>query len=279
MIGLLHLLRLARAGFILGREGVFLDVDPTLVPPAAQPLFFLFKKLARRGTANRSDSLARAMARLGPSYVKLGQFLATRPDIVGLATARSLEQLQDRMEPFSQSEAIATVERTLGQPLSDVFAEFGPPVAAASIAQVHKAKTSDADGGRDVAVKILRPGVDARFRRDLADMLYAARLAERTAAEARRLRLVEVVETLARGVRLEMDLRLEAAAASEFRENTTADPGFRTPDVDWNRTGRDVLTTEWIDGVPLSNVEALREAGFDLPKLGAQIIQSFLRHA
>jgi len=279
MIGLLHLLRLARAGFILGREGVFLDVDPTLVPPAAQPLFFLFKKLARRGTANRSDSLARAMARLGPSYVKLGQFLATRPDIVGLATARSLEQLQDRMEPFSQSEAIAAVERTLGQPLSDVFAEFGPPVAAASIAQVHKAKTSDADGGRDVAVKILRPGVDARFRRDLADMLYAARLAERTAAEARRLRLVEVVETLARGVRLEMDLRLEAAAASEFRENTTADPGFRTPDVDWNRTGRDVLTTEWIDGVPLSNVEALREAGFDLPKLGAQIIQSFLRHA
>ena len=279
MIGLLHLLRLARAGFILGREGVFLDVDPSLVPPAAQPLFFLFKRLARRDAANRPDSLARAMARLGPSYVKLGQFLATRPDIVGLATARSLEQLQDRMEPFSQSEAVATIEQTLGQPLSKLFSEFGPPVAAASIAQVHRAKTSESDGSRDVAVKILRPGVDARFRRDLADMMYAARLAERAATEARRLRLVEVVETLARSVRLEMDLRLEAAAASEFRENTAADPGFRTPDVDWNRTGRDVLTTEWIDGIPLSNIEALQEIGFDLPQLGAQIIQSFLRHA
>ena len=279
MMGLLHILRLARAGFILGREGVFLDVDPSLVPPAGQPVFFLFRKLARAGTASRPDSLARAMARLGPSYVKLGQFLATRPDIVGLATARSLEQLQDRMEPFPQSEAVAAIERTLGQPLSDIFAEFGPPVAAASIAQVHRAKTSEADGGREVAVKILRPGIDARFRRDLGDMMYAAQLAERTVAEARRLRLVEVVETLTRSVRLEMDLRLEAAAASEFRENTAGDPHFRTPDVDWTRTGRDVLTTEWIEGVPLSDIDALRDAGLNLPKLGAHVIQSFLRHA
>ena len=277
--GFFHLLRLARAGFILAREGVFLDVDPALVPPAAQPGFFLMRKLARRGSQASSGSLARAMARLGPSYVKLGQFLATRPDIVGMATARSLEQLQDRMEPFAQAEAIATVERTLGQPLAELFSEFGPPVAAASIAQVHRARTPEADGGRDVAVKILRPGVATRFLRDTADMLYAAKLAEKSSAEARRLRLVQVVETLERSVRLEMDLRLEAAAASEFRENTAADPGFRTPEVDWNRTGRDVLTTEWIDGIPLSNVEALREAGFDFPQLGAQVIQSFLRHA
>ncbi len=277
--GFLHILRLARAGYILGREGVFLDVDPALVPPAAQPAFFLFRKMARAGAAKRSDALARAMARLGPSYVKLGQFLATRPDIVGMATARSLEQLQDRMEPFPQADAVATLERTLGQPLAELFAEFGPPVAAASIAQVHKARTPATDGGREVAVKILRPGVAIRFLRDIDDMMFAARLAERASAEARRLRLVEVVETLARSVRLEMDLRLEAAAASEFRENTSDDADFRTPEIDWNRTGRDVLTTEWIDGVPLSSVEALREAGFDLPKLGAELIQSFLRHA
>lgn len=275
----LHILRLARAGYILGREGVFLDVDAAMVPPAAQPAFFLFRRIARSDAGSRSGSLARAMARLGPSYVKLGQFLATRPDIVGMATARSLEQLQDRMEPFAQADAISAVERTLGQPLSELYSEFGPPVAAASIAQVHRAKTSDSDGGRDVAVKILRPGVAARFFRDIDDMMFAARFAERASVEARRLRLVEVVETLLRSVRLELDLRLEAAAASEFRENTIDDPGFRTPEVDWNRTGRDVLTTEWIDGTPLSNVDALREAGFDLPKLGACVIQSFLRHA
>lgn len=277
--GLIHILRLGRAGYILGREGVFLDVDPALIPPAAQPLFYLFRKLARSGADTRANSLARAMARLGPSYVKLGQFLATRPDIVGLKTARSLEQLQDRMEPFPQSEAIATVERTLGQPLADVFSEFSTPVAAASIAQVHRGRTMESGDGREVAVKVLRPGVGARFRRDLDDMMFAARFAERSSAEARRLRLVEVVETLDRSVRLEMDLRLEAAAASEFSENTSSDPDFRTPEVDWNRTGRDVLTTEWIDGIPLSNLDALRAAGLDLPALGAKIIQSFLRHA
>lgn len=277
--GVWHLSRLARAALILGREGVFLDVDPELVPPAARPFFFLFRRLARAGAAGKSDTLARAMERLGPSYVKLGQFLATRPDVVGLRTARSLEQLQDRMPPFGQSEATAIVERSLGMPIDDIFASFGEPVAAASIAQVHRARTHDQDGGRDVAVKILRPGIESRFRRDLADMLYAARMAERFSAEARRLRLVQVVETVARSVRLEMDLRLEAAASSEFGENTSKDPDFRTPEVDWNRTGREVLTTEWIDGAALSNLESLRASGFDLPKLGAHLIQSFLRHA
>ena len=276
---IIHVVRLARAGLILAREGVFLDVDPELLPPTARPFFLLFRKFARRDAIKSKNSIARAMALLGPSYVKLGQFLATRPDIVGFEAARALEELQDRMEPFGRAEAIQTIERTFGQPFSDIFSEFGEPVAAASIAQVHKARTKEADGGRYVAVKVLRPGINVRFRRDLDDMMFAAQMAERGSAEARRLRLVAVVETLARSVSLEMDLRLEAAAASEFRENTAADPGFRTPEVDWNRTGRDVLTTEWIDGVPLSNVAALQAAGLDLPKLGATVIQSFLRHA
>ena len=278
-LGFLHVLRLIRAGFILGREGVFLNVDPAMVPPAAQPLFFVFRRMARAGAGKNGDNLPRAMARLGPSYVKLGQFLATRPDVVGLEVAKSLEMLQDRMSPFATAEAVAIVERSLGQPLSDLFSEFGEPVAAASIAQVHKARTRGVDGGRDVAVKILRPGIDARFRRDLSDMLFAGRLAERLSAEARRLRLVEVFETLARSVRLEMDFRLEAAAASEFAENTAGDPDFRAPAVDWNRTAREVLTVDWIDGIPLSDLAALRETGLDLPKLGQQLIQSFLRHA
>jgi ubiquinone biosynthesis protein len=277
--GLPHILRLIRAGFILGREGVFLNVDPGMVPPPAQPFFFLFRRLARPGAGAQPDTLARAMARLGPSYVKLGQFLATRPDVVGIKTARSLEQLQDRMAPFPRAEAVAIVERALGQPISDLFTSFGEPVAAASIAQVHRARTREPNGGADVAVKVLRPGIDARFRRDLSDMLFASQIAERSSAEARRLRLVEVVETLARGVRLEMDFRLEAAAASEFAENIAGDADFRAPSVDWNRTAREVLTIEWIDGIPMSDLEALRKTGLDLPKLGRSIIQSFLRHA
>ena len=279
ILGLLHIARLIRAGFILGREGVFLDVDASMVPPPAQPFFFLFRRLARRDIDTTTDALARAMERLGPSYVKLGQFLATRPDVVGIETARSLERLQDRMAPFGRDEAVKIIERSFGQKVDEIFSSFGEPVAAASIAQVHRARTHDGESSRDVAVKILRPGIEARFRRDLSDMLYASRLAERSSAEARRLRLVEVVETLTRSVRLEMDFRLEAAAASEFAENVADDPDLRAPGVDWNRTTRDVLTVEWIDGIPLSDLTALREAGFDLPKLGRNVIQSFLRHA
>lgn len=279
LFGTFHILRLLRAAFILGREGVFLDVDPGLLPPAAQPGFFLFRRLARKDARTSEDRLPRAMARLGPSYVKLGQFLATRPDIVGIQTARTLERLQDRMAPFPRAEAIAIVERSLGQPLSDLFEDFGEPVAAASIAQVHKARTRDEAGGREVAVKILRPGIEARFQRDLSDMLFASRMAETWSDEARRLRLVEVVETLSRSVRLEMDFRLEAAAASEFAENIQEDPDFRAPGVDWNRTSREILVMEWIDGIPLSDHDGLRAAGLDLPALGRNVIQAFLRHA
>ena len=132
--GIFHILRLARAGFILAREGVFLDVDPSLVPPAGQPAFFLMRKLARAGAADHDDSLARAMARLGPSYVKLGQFLATRPDIVGIETARSLEQLQDRMAPFPQAEAIPARSSVLSAkrgrpPRSTIPTSFGRSIS------------------------------------------------------------------------------------------------------------------------------------------------------
>ncbi|MDE2579688.1 MAG: 2-polyprenylphenol 6-hydroxylase [Hyphomicrobiales bacterium] len=278
-LGFWRILRLGRAGFIMAREGVFLDIDPAIAPPALQPFFPLLTRLAKKGARNRADALAAAMTRLGPSYVKLGQFLATRPDVVGMRAARGLEALQDRMPPFPREEAIRIVEAAFGAPLAQTFATFGEPVAAASIAQVHRATVKDEDGERAVAVKIMRPGIERRFRRDLADMAYAAQLAERNSAEARRLRLGEVVETVARSVKLEMDFRLEAAAASEFAQNVGADDEFRVPQVDWVRTARDVLTSEWIDGVPLSDIAALRAAGFDLPKLGREVIQSFLRHA
>ena len=263
---------------MLAREGAFGAIDPQLLPPAPRAGLALANLLARRG-ARGLDGLSTAVDRLGPSYVKLGQFLSTRADIVGMRVAHQLERLQDRVAPYPRSVAVATIEAAFGQSLETLFVEFGEAVAAASIAQVHRARVRHGEGTRDVAVKVLRPGVERRFARDLSDMFFAARLAQRLFPEMRRLKPVEIVESLARSVRIEMDFRLEAAAASEFAENTADDPDFRVPAVDWDRTTREVLTTEWIDGLPLSDPDRLAEAGFDAPKLGRALIQSFLRHA
>ncbi len=274
-----HIARLAHSGWVLAREGVFSDVDPGILPPAARVPLGFAKLIARRSARKDPKRLARAMAQLGPSYIKLGQFLATRPDVVGVNAARELEELQDRVAPFPLQQAIATIEASFNTTVSKLFIEFGESIAAASIAQVHQAKVETVDGVREVAVKILRPGVERRFRRDLRDMYFAASLAERYSPEARRLRLYDVVDTLARSVKMEMDFRLEAAAASEYAENTGNDADFRVPSVDWDRTAKDVLTIEWIDGLHLSDLPALKQAGYELPQLGRIVIQSFLRHA
>ena len=270
-----HLFRLTRAGFVFAREGVLGLVDPAPLPGPARLGLKLARLFERPTHAGSTVKLSAALTRLGPTYVKLGQFLATRPDIVGPALARDLESLQDKMAPFPQAQAEAAVAAALGKPLRDLFASFGPAVAAASIAQVHKAEAD----GHTLAVKVLRPGIERRFRSDLDTMYFAARNAERHSAEARRLRLIEVVDTLARSVTIEMDLRLEAAAIAEIRDNTKDDPDFRVPAIDWERTARTVLTLEWIDGTPLSNRAALEARGLDLPALGRALMQTFLRHA
>jgi ubiquinone biosynthesis protein len=271
-----HCVRLARAGFVLAREGVFVGVDPQVLPPLARAPLALANLIARR---RGQGGVAAAIDRLGPSYVKLGQFLSTRADIVGPNVVKQLELLQDRMAPFARSIAIQTIERSFGAKFESLYAELGEPVAAASIAQVHRARVIDDGQSRDVAVKVLRPGVERRFARDLSDMFFAARLAERLAPDARRLKLFDVVETLARSVRIEMDFRLEAAAASEFAENVADDADFRVPKIDWNRTAREVLTLEWIDGAPLNDPSRLAKEGFDPPGVARTLIQSFLRHA
>jgi ubiquinone biosynthesis protein len=273
---LVHLARLARAGFVFAREGVLGLVDPRPLPLPARMALACARLIERPSSRDTANRLSAALTALGPTYVKLGQFLATRPDVVGVALARDLESLQDRMAPFPQAQAEATVAAALDRKLADVFPVFGPPVAAASIAQVHRATRAD---GRVVAVKVLRPGVEHRFKTDLAAFFFVARAAEDFSAEARRLRLIEVVQTLARSVTIEMDLRLEAAALSEMAENTKDDPDFRVPAVDWDLTARDVLTLEWIDGTPLNDRATLAAKGFDLPQLGRAVIQTFLRHA
>jgi len=273
-------LRLFRAGWIMTREGVVAALPGDQLsgmPRLGWRVARLFtKRRARR--AGRSDRLAAAIARLGPSYVKLGQFLATRPDVVGNDMALDLALLQDRMKTFPRAEAVAAIEGSLGQPVGALFLRLGDPVAAASIAQVHEADVERDGQPIKVAVKVIRPGVRRAFQNDLESYFLAARLQERFIPSSRRLRPVEVTKTLAQTTKIEMDLRLEAAALSEIGENTKADPGFRVPAVDWARTGRDVLTMEWIDGVKLSDVEALRAAGHDLQALAATLVQSFLRH-
>ena len=275
---LTHIARLARAGFVFAREGVFGVVDPSLVPPPGQLALRLARLIERPG-AKSGPRLSRALTRLGPAYLKLGQFLATRPDVVGVMMARDLESLQDRLPPFSQEEAEAVIAASLERPVAQAFASFGPSVAAASIAQVHRGETEQDGIRKAVAVKVLRPNVAARFRRDLADFFFVANNAEKYSAEARRLRLIEVINTMSRSVAMEMDLRLEAAAMSEMAENTRDDPDFRVPTVDWDRTTHNVLTMEWIDGIALSDHAGLEAAQVDLPDLGRKVIQSFLRHA
>jgi ubiquinone biosynthesis protein len=274
-----YLLRLGRAGFVFAREGVFGVIDPALIPPAARPLMRVVRLIERPSSDAAGTRLSVALTRLGPSYVKLGQFLATRPDVVGAALARDLEHLQDQMPPFPQQEAEAVIAASFGRPVSASFASFGPPVAAASIAQVHRAEVETANGPRAVAVKVLRPGIEGRFHADLRAFTFVARHAEDFSAEARRLRVVEVVDTLRRSVTVEMDFRLEAAALSEMAENTKDDPDFRVPAVDWDRTTKEVLTLEWIDATPLSDRARLIAKGFDLPQLARALIQTFLRHA
>ena len=274
-----HLVRLSRAAFVFAHEGVFGLVDPVMVPVPARPLLRLARLIERPAGGTAEARLSTALTRLGPSYVKLGQFLATRPDVVGTTLAQDLERLQDHMPPFPQAEAEAAVAASLGKPLDAAFASFGPPVAAASIAQVHRGTVATTDAPRDVAVKVLRPGVEERFHSDLAAFTFVAQHAENLSAEARRLRLIEVVDTLRRTVVVEMDFRLEAAALSEMAENTKDDPGFRVPAVDWDRTSKEVLTLEWIDATALSDRARLTAKGFDLPQLARALIQTFLRHA
>ncbi|MBN8911170.1 MAG: 2-polyprenylphenol 6-hydroxylase [Rhizobiales bacterium] len=277
--------RLARAGVVRAQHGVRFVPKGQPVPlalRAARLATLPITILAAPFNAGKpkQQRISSALAALGPSYIKLGQFLATRADVIGPDVAADLSRLQDKLPPFSTAEARRAVEDALGGKLEDHFVEFGPPVAAASIAQVHKAVTVDKDGQRrEVAVKILRPGVERRFKRDLDSYFFAARLIERVHVPSRRLKPVAVVENLARTTELEMDLRLEGAAISEMAENIGEDERFRVPSVDWKRTAKRVLTTDWIDGTPISDHARLKAAGHDLKGLGLVVLRSFLTHA
>jgi len=265
----------------LRRYGAIRALDRIdLVPEWGPRLLRIFTfYIPRRRNLPETDGerLAVALAAMGPAYIKLGQTLATRPDLVGRPLAEGLATLQDRLPAFAFEKARATIEAELGGKLADHFSLFEEEaIAAASIAQVHKAATKD---GTPVAVKVLRPDVEARFTRDLRLFEWLATLAETHVREARRLRLVQVVVKVRETVLREMDLRLEASAAAELAEHMAGQSGYRLPKIEWDHTARRVLTVEWIDGIRLSDRDALAAAGHDLPALGERVVQVFLTQA
>lgn len=276
-----NLWRLVRTGATFERTGAMgrvleqLDAPPSL-RALARVLGWPFQWLGFSGDPS-IPPVPRALTALGPAYIKFGQLLSTRPDIVGPDLSRELTMLQDKLPEFPQAEARAAVEREFGVPLESLFSEFGPPVAAASLAQVHKATLRAS--GQPVAVKVLRPGIERAFLRDVDAFYLAARMVEIFAPFARRLRPRAVIAHFEGVVLGELDLRMEAAAAAEFRASAAKDPGFRVPAVIWPAAGRRVLTMEWVSGVNMGDVEALRATGVDMVRLSERIIQAFLTHA
>ncbi len=263
--------RLLRMALSFARHDALFPLENLGIAPAlvAWARIFALKRDSRRP----GQRLAAALQEMGPSFIKLGQALSTRADLLSASVAADLGQLQDHLPPFPGDEARRIIEAELGKPLPAIYASFDDvPVAAASIAQVHFAVTTD---GRDVAVKVLRPGIAKAFERDLDLFYWIAELVERTQPRFRRLKPVDSVRAFADVVRHEMDLRMEAAAAEELGANFADDPHYRAPRIDWDRTAERVMTQERVDGTPIGDREAIIAAGHDPEEVMRRSAEAF----
>ena len=223
--------------------------------------------------------LSSSLESMGTTFIKLGQFLATRPDIIGDELSTKLENLQDKLPPFSLLQAKEIIKNDLGDDTYNSIIDLSEPVAAASIAQVHKAQINDNGTIKDVAIKILRPNIKKMFNEEIDAMMLFAFLVESFIKKTKRLKLVEVVFLLKEITNLEMDLRFEAAAANEYAENTKNDAGFRVPQIYWNFTSENVMTLDWVDGISIRETDELKKRHLNTKKIAEDIIQNFLRHA
>ncbi|MGN3974261.1 2-polyprenylphenol 6-hydroxylase [Tsuneonella sp. SYSU-LHT278] len=270
-----HIWRLLRWGRSLARHGALrgIENDPN-TPPQVKRL----ARVARLGTIQpREPNYAEAFTDIGPAAIKLGQSLATRPDLVGEVAAHNLLSLQDSLPPVAFAAIEAEIARSFDAPVSTLFAEIDPvPVGSASIAQVHRAVTT---AGQPVAIKVLRPGIRERFARDIATYEWAAAHLEAMGGEATRLRPRLTIANFKRWTNRELDLRREAASASELAEAMKGFDGYCIPSIDWDRTNGRVMTIEWIDGIKISDREALVAAGHDLPVLARRLVLAFLTQA
>ncbi|MDE1467228.1 2-polyprenylphenol 6-hydroxylase [Aurantiacibacter sp. D1-12] len=270
-----HIWRLLKWGRTLAKHGALrgIERDPNTPAPVKRLI-----RLARFGTFQPSEpDYAGAFRAVGPAAIKLGQSLATRPDLVGDEAAQNLLSLQDNLPPVPFAQIKQQIELSFERPLEELFSEVDPePVGAASIAQVHRGVTTD---GKQVAIKVLRPGIREKFAEDIATYEWAAAHVEAMGGEAARLRPRLTIANFKRWTNRELDLRREAASASELAETMRGVEGYHIPDIDWDRTNGRVMTIEWVDGVKISNREALVEAGHDLPELANRLVLAFLTQA
>jgi len=273
-----HSWRLARMAGTLLRYDVLLPQEyQNRNPLWLQGLARTLRLFARpRGAQTPGERLAKALERLGPAYVKFGQFLATRPDIIGVTAAHDLGRLKDRLPPFSRERALDTINAEFGVTVELFGEHFSEALAAASIAQVHQARLPRQG---PVAVKILRPNIEKKMAREMAALHFGARLIETFVPSSRRLEPVQFVETVATALSRELDLRLEAGAGAEFKEVAEKDGFLSVPEIDWTRSSKRVMTLQWIDGVALTDLDGLRRAGADLPALAIVVTRGFLAAA
>jgi len=271
--------RLIGWGWVLARHDALIprEVNP-LLPAWTRPFARLVQMTAsRKHRAGRpGQRVGQAFEHLGPVAIKLGQVLATRADIFGIQFAQDLGRLKDKLPPFPLEEARAEIERSLGRPVESLFRDLGQPVAAASLAQAHPAWLAD---GRKVAVKVLRPGVERRVARGLDAMRLGAKLVQKFVAPARRLEPQAFVEIIARALSLELDMRLEAAAASELAEVMAKDGYMSVPAVVWDGVGKRVLTLEWAPGLPMTDPALESLPGLDKDALADKVVRAFLIQA
>jgi len=275
--------------FYLGRKVAKSDilniVSKFQEPPLAIKILFKVLSFSFSGQKkinrdkDEGERLSSSLESMGTTFIKLGQFLATRPDIIGEELSKKLENLQDKLPPFSLLQAQEIIKNDLGKDTYNSIINLSDPVAAASIAQVHKAQINDDGTIKEVAIKILRPNIKKIFNEEIDAIMLFAFLVESFIKKTKRLKLVEVVFLLKEITNLEMDLRFEAAAANEYAENTKNDVGFKVPQIYWNYTSENVMTLDWIDGISIRETEELKNKNFDTKKIAEDIIQNFLRHA
>jgi ubiquinone biosynthesis protein len=276
---------LFKIGRKLAKSEALNIISETYNPPFLIKFFFIIFgfKLSRDPSKHQNKTsgqrLCLSLQEMGTTFIKLGQFLATRPDIIGENLAKDLETLQDKLPEFEKSEATLILKKGLEENVYNNISEFSEPIAAASIAQVHFAKIKINGDIKEVAIKILRPSIEKIFNEEIDALMLLASLTEKIVSKSRRLKLIEVVHLLREITNLEMDLRFEAAAANELYENTKDDIGFNVPKIYWNFTTKNILTLDKIDGISIRESEQLKKNRIDVTKLSKNIIQHFLRQA
>jgi len=275
---------LFKIGRKLSTSGAISSIYEIYKPPLLIKIFFFivgftFKEEEKNNKLSAGEKLCNALQEMGTTFIKLGQFLATRPDIIGEDVSKKLEKLQDKLPAFGTYEAKKILQDELGKENFEKIKDISEPIAAASIAQVHFAKIEISNQTKNVAFKILRPKIEKIFNEELDALMLLAYIIQSFIKKTKRLKLTEVVQLLREITNVEMDFRFEAAAANELYENTKNDIGFRVPRIFWNYTSKKVLCLDRINGFPIREIENLKTQNIDVKRIAKNVIQHFLKHA